>query len=134
MRELGEIFGWATIVMVIGANLSYICKYLNRKFGKKIRRHQIFAPIWDMGMKLFLKNHHIFGMATLIFLSLHFIIQFMGSRLPYTGFIAAGILLCQGILGGLVYFQKVTRKSLVFTIHKIFGLLLTIAILGHLFL
>lgn len=134
MRELGGLFGWATVVTVIGANLSYVCKYLNLKFGKKIRENKGLAPLWNMGMKLFLKNHPIFGIATLIFLSAHFIIQFMGSRLPYTGFIAAGILLCQGVLGGLVYTKKVSRKSFVFTTHRIFGLLLTIAILGHLFL
>jgi hypothetical protein len=81
-------------------------------------------------MKIIVKNHKLFGYLTVIFILLHFAIQFSQHGLNNTGVIAAGILLLQVGIG--IYGSKAKKRGRTWLmIHRTITVVLLIAIAVH---
>ena len=85
-------------------------------------------------MKIFVKNHEYFGLATAAFLILHLLIQFSLFGINATGSIAAALLLFQVLLGLYASLKHKPRKGMWFTVHRTISLLLMVGIAFHLLL
>ncbi len=81
-------------------------------------------------MKFIVKNHKIFGLLTIIFILLHFLIQFNLYGLRISGVIAAGIMLLQVGLG--IYGSKAKKRGKAWLfLHRSIAVVLMIAIIVH---
>jgi predicted heme/steroid binding protein len=134
MNEFGGLFGWLIIISFGGTILNYIIKFINRKWGKKISGSAGGKKTLGLLMKIFVRNHKIFGFATVLFLLLHFISQFTRFGINLTGALAACILLLQVFLGMYAVQAKKPRKGLWFILHRTIAFLLLLAISLHLLL
>jgi hypothetical protein len=113
LNELGEFFGNIIIFLYILTVLNYFVKLINNKYRKII-----------------VKNHKLFGYLTVIFILLHFAIQFSQHGLNNTGVIAAGILLLQVGIG--IYGSKAKKRGRTWLmIHRTITVVLLIAIAVH---
>ena len=131
-RELGELLGWLLVFVFIGTILNYCLKIINKRFSKVISEHPIGKKLMKVLMKIFVRNHKYFGLATGLFLLTHFIIQFSYYGANITGIIAGIILIMQmgfGIYGDI---KKKPRKGVWFVIHRLIAALLILGIGIHL--
>ena len=129
-EEFGEFTG-ALIIIFYGLSVAnYVLKFINKKFGKTLRKYPKFYKIYIWIMKLIIKNHRLFGFLTVAFILTHFIIQFTSRGLSITGVIAAGFMVLQAILGSFGAFMKPKNKYWLYA-HRILSVMILIAILFH---
>ncbi len=66
MGEIGEFLGWLT-VFSFGATLAnYILKYINKKYSKLINSTLKYKKFNALFMKIFVRHHKFWGIATII--------------------------------------------------------------------
>lgn len=130
MEDLGELFG-GLIIFFFGLSLAqYVLKFINKKFGKTIRKAPKFNKIYIWVMKQTIKYHKLFGLMTIIAILVHFGIQFSTRGLSVTGLIAAFFMILQAVLGSFGFFTKTKSKVWLYS-HRILSALILIAILIH---
>jgi hypothetical protein len=130
LEDLGEFLGGAIIFFYSLTILNYIVKFVNKKFKKQINKNKTFAANYMKFMRFIVKNHRYFGFLAVLFLALHFTIQFMAHGLSITGAFAASIMILQIFLG--IYGFKVKKKGKYWLItHRTIAVMLLIAILIH---
>lgn len=134
MEQLGELFGWLTLIFVGSALLNFILKFAKKNFPEQIGKINHGNDIMKFLMNIFVKNHKLFGMGAVVFVLTHFIIQFTRGEIRISGYIAAGILILMAIGGIILYAKKLNRKSLIFKLHRASGFILGFAIIAHLLL
>lgn len=130
--ELGGFLGWLLIISFAGTILNYCVKLLNKYWGKKIVASPIGKKVMHILLLIFVQNHKYFGMATFIFLILHFLIQFNRIGLSVTGAIAAFLLLLQILIGLYANLKKKPRKGLWFAAHRTIAVLIVLGFAAHL--
>lgn len=130
LEDLGELLGGAIIFFYSLTILNYVVKFVNKKFKKQINKNKTFAANYMKFMRFIVKNHRYFGFLAVLFLVLHFLIQFTTYGLSITGAIAASIMILQIILG--IYGFKVKKKGKSWLmIHRTVAAMILIAILIH---
>jgi predicted heme/steroid binding protein len=132
MGEFGGLFGWLLILAFAGTILNYCVKFVNKKFGKQITSTPQGKSTMKLLMTIFVKNHRYFGLATILFLLAHFLIQFSRFGINVTGAIAALIMICQVGLGIYGNKKKKSRNSVWFVAHRVIAVLIILGIGLHL--
>jgi len=130
LEDLGEFLG-SVIIFFYGLTvLNYIVKFINKKFKALINKNKTFASNYLKMMRFIVKNHRYFGFLALLFVALHFSIQYLTHGLSITGAIAASLMVLQVILG--IYGHQAKKKSKIWlTIHRSIAILLLLAIAVH---
>lgn len=130
LEDLGEFLG-AVVVFFYGLTiLNYVVKFGHRKYRSLINKRKSFASNYMKIMRFIVKNHRYFGLLSVVFVLMHFSIQYMTHGLSVTGLIAALLMIMQVVLG--VYGHRVKKKGKTWlTIHRSVALLLLIAIAIH---
>lgn len=133
-EELGGLFGWLMVAAFTGTILNYCIKFVNKRWGKKISSNPTGKKIMKLLMTIFVRNHKYFGMAMVVFLLLHFVIQFSDGGINWTGGIAAALVLLQAGLGIYANVKKRPRKGLWFLAHRLVAVLMVAGIAFHVIL
>lgn len=131
-EELGGLFGWMLIAAFAGTILNYILKFVNKNFGKSINASVYGKKIMKLLMMIFVRNHKYFGFITIVFLLVHFIIQFSKYGINVTGLIAAVMMIFEVMLGLYANVKKKPRKGVWFFVHRMISVLLILGIALHL--
>ncbi|MFA9465283.1 MAG: cytochrome b5 domain-containing protein [Velocimicrobium sp.] len=134
IHELGGFLGWLIVWTYVGTMLNYVTKAVNKKWGKKISSTPFGKKIMGFCMKVFVRNHKYFGLSTVIFLLLHFTIQFISFGFNLSGGLAASLLMIQVILGIYASLTHKKRKGAWFILHRIIAILLVFGICFHVLL
>lgn len=129
---LGGFLGWTLIAFYAATLLNYLLKAINRKFGKSISTKPGAKKLMGLLMKIFVKNHRLFGFGTIILLLSHFAVQFSRMGVNLTGALAASLLLLQVGLG--IYGSTGNRKrgGVWFVLHRTVAVLIVVAVVVHL--
>lgn len=131
-EELGELLGWLLVFAFVGTILNYCLKYVNKRFNQRISAYPNGKKIMKVLMTVFVRNHKYFGFATVVFLLVHFIVQFSMFGINITGCIAAGIMIFQVLLGIYANMKKKQRKGAWFIAHRVIAVLIIFGIAVHL--
>ncbi len=134
MSEIGGFLGWLIIIAYVGTILNYILKVVNKKYGKNISSGPTGKPIMSVLMKVFIRQHRYWGFATVLFLLLHFLLQFNQFGISITGVIAAAILILQVCLGMYGAYLHKKRTGAWFWTHRVIAILLILGVAIHLLL
>ncbi len=129
---LGSFLGWTLIAFYAATLLNYLLKAVNRKFGKTISANPGAKKFMGVLMKIFVKNHRLFGFGTILLLLSHFVVQFSRMGVNLTGALAATLLLLQVGLG--IYGSTGNRKrgGAWFVLHRTVAVLIAVAVVVHL--
>jgi heme A synthase len=129
-QEIGALFGSLIVLFYILTVLNFLVKWINKKYGPSMKSNEKGYARYKRFMRFIVKNHKLFGLLTIVFLLVHFFIQFNIYGLSITGLVAAGILILQILLG--IYGAKTKNKGKTWlTIHRSIAVLLFVAILIH---
>ena len=130
MEELSGLFGYLIILFYALAVLNFFFKFLNRNFRDKLKINESFYKFFMIILKLLVKYHRYFGGATIILILIHFYLQYIRLDISVTGFLAAGIMILQILLG--IYGQvKNPKGKMWLMIHRGISVLLLITICIH---
>lgn len=127
---MGEFLGQLIIIFYILTISSFILVRINKNFKEYLIKNDKFYTLFKKVLKLIRKYHSLFGILTIVFLLLHFTVQFISRGLNLTGMLAASLLILQVMLG--IYgktFKKKFKNWI--AIHRIIAVVLLIAILIH---
>ncbi|BCN32293.1 cytochrome b5 domain-containing protein [Anaeromicropila herbilytica] len=131
MGEIGNLFGWLIVISYVGTMLNYVVKAINRKYGKKIAKNQNAKQIMSLLMKVFVKYHRLFGYATVVFLIVHYVMQYMNFGFNITGTVAAALMIIQVLVGIYGSYRAKKRAGAWFFTHRLIGILLILGIVLH---
>jgi len=130
LEDLGELSG-GLIIFFFGLSIAqYVLKFINKRFGKTLRKAPKLYKYYIWLMKQTIKFHKLFGILTIVAILTHFAIQFSYRGLSVTGVIAAGFMILQAVLGSFGFFTKTKSKVWLYT-HRILSVVILIAILIH---
>lgn len=128
--KLGEFFGELIVILYLLTILNYFVKLINRKYRNKIMQNKKLFSVFTKAMRFIVKNHKLFGLSTIIFILLHFFVQFSQYGLRISGVVAAGIMILQIGLG--IYGSKVKKRGKVWLyLHRSIAVILAVAIMVH---
>ena len=127
---MGEFFGQIIIFFYVLTILKYVFKLISKYFGVLIAKNKKFNLIYRKIMIIVMKCHNIFGFLTILFILLHFVIQFSNYGLNIFGLIAALTMLAQVLLGLFGIIIKKRPKYWAY-LHRIIAVCILIAILIH---
>lgn len=130
---VGAVFGWIIVIAYSFTILNYIIKFINRKWGKAIRKNEKLKGPFQLVMSFIVKNHRIFGYITLAGILVHFYIQFNRWGFVISGTIAAALMIIQAGLGAYGAYIDKKRKGPWLIAHRIVAVLLLFAIIYHIF-
>ncbi|HCW73855.1 MAG TPA: hypothetical protein DHM90_08725 [Clostridiaceae bacterium] len=128
---VGAFFGWVIVIAYTLTILNYIMKFINRKWGKEIRKNDKLKGPFQTVMSFIVKNHRNFGYITLVGILVHFYIQFNRWGFVTSGAIAAGLMITQAGLGAYGAYINKKRKGPWLIAHRIVAVLLLFAIIYH---
>jgi len=134
LYQFGNLFGWLTVIFFAATVLNYVIKFINKKWGKKLSASPAIKSLLSFFMKLFVKNHKIWGFLAFFSLMIHFIIQFLKFGLSISGLLAAGLLILQVLLGMYAVSTKRPRKGTWFLLHRCIALALILGVAFHVLL
>lgn len=130
LNELGEFLGQIIIILYIFTILNYFVKFINRTYREQLSKNKNVFEIFTKIMKFIVKNHKIFGLLTVVFLLLHFVLEYSKYGFRVSGLIAAGTMLLQVAIG--IYGIKFKRRGTIWLIsHRLIAIIVFIAILIH---
>lgn len=128
--EMGEFLGYLIIICYALAVLNYFVKFINKRFRNTLSKHKKFYAIYMQIMKFIIKRHKIFGFATIVFILLHFYVQFSTIGLRISGVAASAIMLLQISLG--IYGSKAKKRGKTWLyLHRSVAAVLLIIIVTH---
>ena len=130
-EDLGGLFGWLLVIAFVGTILNYCLKAVNKSFSKQIAASPSAKKTMRVLMKIFVRNHKYFGIATGVLLLAHFMIQFSNMGPNLTGFIAGIVLILEVGLGIYASVKKKPRKGAWFITHRVLAVLLVLGIAIH---
>jgi hypothetical protein len=131
MGELGELLGFLIVISFGLASLKYILKIIDQKYfqvkTEKPKLYKQFKSIYQ-----FIEKYHgLFGLASVLFILLHFSVQIVYAKFSYTGLITAILLILQVSLG--IYGKKAIRSTW-YKFHLLLPILIVISFIFHLIL
>ena len=130
MEEIGGAFGEIGLLCIIFLVLRPILQAVVnslRKRGKTL-------PNWLKKTSQFVtKNHRYAGIAALVAIALHFILQYLNySVVPVAGLIAFLLLAVQTVLGfGLTRQKDKERRKKMALAHRVLGIAIVVAVIIH---
>jgi hypothetical protein len=130
MEDIGELFGSLIILSYSLTLLSFALRFGLKHLRPQLEKKPNFFAVYKKFLKFFTKNHRWFGMATVGFILVHFIVQFLSRGLSITGLIAAGTMVLQVLLGIYGKYGK-PKNRIWFWIHRIIAILVAAAIFIH---
>lgn len=125
LGEIGGLFGWLLVAAIAGTILNYCVKFINKNTKTK-------SDLQKLLTKVFVKNHRYFGLATVVLLLVHTVIQFSRYGIVLTGVVTAGLLIVQVVLGIYAIAKKKQRKGAWFIVHRAIAVLMILSIAIHL--
>lgn len=129
-NELGEFLGQIIVVLYILTILNYFVKFINRTYREQLSKNKNVFEIFSTIMKFIVKNHKIFGILTVLFLLLHFVLEYIKYGIKVSGVIAAGTMLLQVAIG--IYGIKFKRRGKIWLmVHRSIAIIVFVAILIH---
>ncbi len=130
LEELGGFLGSIIVVLYVLTILNYFVKFIFKNYRKLLSKYPIVLKVYTIMMKLIVKNHKLFGLLTILFILLHFLLQFSQYGINIAGTIAAGVMILQIMHG--IYGSKVKKRSKTWLIsHRTIAAALLIAIMIH---
>ena len=130
---IGTIFGWVIVIAYAMTVMNYVIKFINRKWGKTIRKNDKLKGPFQVVMSFIVKNHRIFGYITIIGILVHFYIQYNRWGFVTGGVIAAVLMITQAGLGAYGAYIDKKRKGPWLVAHRIIAVLLLVAIVYHIY-
>jgi len=132
--EFGEFLGWLIMIAYAGTLMNFVVKFVNKKIMANKSASAKVKDIMKLLLKIFVKNHKLFGFATILFILIHLILQTLTFGLNTTGLIAASLMLLQVFMGmyGTAFHKK--RNSLWFHLHRIVAVSILLGVAVHLLL
>ena len=130
LQETGKILGTITGVLIILAAFNYVFKYINRKWGKKIRVDEKKGKQLNSLIKFFSKQHVRFGGVAIVIMLAHVIIQYSWYGISITGIIALIVMGLQLMLGLMLKKKNINRK-MILKVHRLLPLLLLVVLAFH---
>ncbi|GAU78254.1 hypothetical protein [Fusibacter sp. 3D3] len=130
MSDLGEFLGLLIITSYGLTLLSFLLKWKYKYFKKQINEITWIKDRFTKIMKFFVKYHRFFGFATVLFILMHFGVQFSRYGVNITGALAAGLMFLQvGI--GVYGFKMAKRSKLWLWSHRTLAVVIGVAIWIH---
>jgi hypothetical protein len=130
LKQLGEFMGTIIVILYSLTILNYIVKFINKKYRTQLMKNEVLYKYFMTLMKFVIQKHKLFGLLTILFILLHFTIQFNQYGLNIPGVIAACIMLLQvglGIYGSIT--KKRSKPWLM--VHRTIATVLLITIIIH---
>lgn len=127
---MGEFLGLLIILFYALTISKYILKLITKYFGERLSKYKRFYEIYRKVSTFISKYHKIFGLLTIIFILIHFIVQFSTIGLSITGVIAALLMLFQVLLGLYAVLTKKINNTWRL-LHRLISFIILIAILIH---
>lgn len=129
-QTLGELLGIMIVVSYVMSVLNYVLKAANRRYRRPLEARPRLQAAFKVAMRLVVRRHKRWGIACVLFLTAHFLVQFSWYGLNATGLVAAGILLLQAGLG--IYGAKTKGSGTRWlAVHRLIALALPFAMLVH---
>lgn len=132
MRELGELMGWMTVFLFMATLMNFVLKYMNKNYAKAINAVPLAKKFMPLFMKIFVRNHRLWGALAVLSLLTHFYIQYSNYGVSISGAIAGSLMLSQLALGMYGAFVKKKRQGLWFHSHRAVSVVIILGILMHL--
>lgn len=127
---MGEFLGFLIILFYALTIAKYILKLITKYFGERLSKYKKFYEIYRKVSMLITKYHKLFGTSTILFILIHFIVQFTNEGLSVTGLIAASTMLLQVLLGLYGVLTKKINNAWKL-LHRIIAVIIFIAIVIH---
>ena len=127
---MGEFLGFLIILFYALTISKYVFKLITKYFGERLSKYKKFYEIYRKINMIITKYHKIFGFSTIIFILIHFFVQFSNYGLSITGLIAALLMLFQILIGLYGVLTKKINKNWRL-VHKVIAFVILIAILIH---
>jgi hypothetical protein len=133
MGDIIEFIGWIAALGMFCAFSNYALKLIGRKYLKLIPKKYDTAVVrYRSLMKFMVQKHRYFGFATVVFLMAHGLAVILLSTVSITGIIAAGVVIMTVSLGAYGFYYKKNIRSNLFTVHRVLGFIVLIAVMVHL--
>lgn len=130
MEEIGELLGFAIIFFYALAMLKFVFKLISKLFENKLMKNDKVYIIYKKKYKFVMKYHSLFGFITILFILIHFVVQFTSEGLNIYGVLAGTAMIIQVLLG--VYGTKAKHKFKYWSlIHKILAAIILLMIIIH---
>ena len=130
MRQLGNFFGSIIVFLYVLTILNYILKFINKNFKSLISKNEFLNKLFIIVMRIIIKYHKVFGIFTIIFILLHFYIQFTYRGISIIGLMSAVTMILQVALG--IYGSSSKTKDQTWLIaHRAISIILLVSILIH---
>ncbi len=127
---MGEFLGFLIILFYALTISKYVLKLISKYFGERLSKYKKFYEIYRKLNMFVTKYHKLFGLSTILFILIHFIVQFTTIGLSITGLIAASTMILQVLLGIYAVLTKKINNTWKF-LHRIIAIIILIAITIH---
>ncbi len=128
---VGRLLGWLVLTGYALTVLNYFVKLINRKIISKKPADSTMRKRYTTFMRVIVKYHRYFALATTLLLIAHFIVQYLVWGFYITGLIAAGLLILLGFLGAYGTFVRQKKSGPWLYAHRTIAALLPFAVLVH---
>lgn len=133
LKEFGNFLGFLIILFYGLTILNFILKYINKNYKDIIKNNKLLSKYFHVILKIIVKYHKVFGLLTILFILLHFAIQYMYKWISITGIVASIFMVLQVLLGAYgLYTKKRGGKWLFF--HRVISVMIMVTILIHIIL
>lgn len=130
MWDLGEFFGTLIIFSYGLTLLNFLLKWVYKYFKTQINSVSLIKRGYTRVMRFFIKYHRYFGFATIVFILMHFSVQFTRYGVSLTGAFAATMMITQVVVG--IYGHKFSNKSKIWLwLHRALAVIIGMAIMIH---
>lgn len=128
------LLGWMIALSILGAAATFFLKQIGRDYVKKLPvKYAGFADSYRNFMKFMIRRHRYFGLAALSILPVHAGLVISQAVLSLTGLLAACALVTTAAFGIYGFYLKKNMRSGWLPLHRVFGLLLFLAMIVHIF-
>lgn len=134
--ELAKFLGWVIVWAAVFAMGTFIVKFINKNYLKKItetfKDKKIVLDYYKKIVGFIIKKHKIFGIVAVVLVLFHFVILWKYIELSLSGVIAMILMIFTALVGIYMNYNKKANKALLIKFHKYSAILLAVAIIIHL--
>ncbi len=129
--SMGRVLGWLIVAGFALTLMNYVVKRVHRKWFLKMAKDAPARLRFQALLRFLVQNHRFFGMFTTAALLAHLTLQFLSWGFYWTGFLAGGLLVLQGALGGFGHYVRKKKSGPWLVAHRTVAVLLPLAMLLH---
>lgn len=130
LYRLGRILGILIVLFFGMASMNLVVKWIHRTYGDSMKKNRGFYEKYTSWMRFFVKYHRVFGAMAVLFMLIHFGVQYYNLGFSPSGALAAALLLLQALLGGYGSRNKTGEKGWL-KAHRVIPVLLLFAMGNH---